>query len=140
MSSWVTIAQFENPLEAHVIKCLLVSENISVFFVGEYFSAIQYRYTYALGNARLKVPVNLAADAKNVLLNYHQGYYQQVLEAEFELAPIACAQCGSAEIKEVSARPSLLFGALIEAWLFSLVFPPVKYKICKQCKTKIKED
>ena len=140
MSSWVTIGQFENHLEAHVIKCLLESENIPVFFVGEHFSAIQYRYTYALGNARLKVPENLAADAKEILINYHKGHYQRALEAEFELKPAACASCASDEIKVVSARPSLLFGALIETWLFGLVFPPIKYKICKLCKSKIEED
>ncbi|MDZ4140507.1 MAG: DUF2007 domain-containing protein [Methylotenera sp.] len=139
MSLWKTVSTFDNQLEAHIVKGLLESENIPVFLVGEHYASVQWVYTFALGHIRLQVPPSQAAKAQEILVQYRQGQYQQNLESEFQLAPLTCSHCGSTEIQEVSARPSLIFGALLEALLFKFVLPPVKYKVCKQCKNRVDE-
>jgi Putative prokaryotic signal transducing protein len=140
MANFVTLTTFENSIEAHIVKNLLESELIAVFLVGEHFFNTQKLFNVALADIRLQVPAGQLTQAKQLLVDYKQGTLEQPLNEEFDLIPTTCKQCGSNEIKEISARPSLIAGALLQIFLIGLVLPPTKYKICKRCKSHIQDD
>ena len=140
MPNFVTLTTFDNVIEAHIVKSLLESEQVAVFLVGEHFFSTQKLFNVALADIRMQVPAKQLAHAKQLLADYRQGTLEQPLIEEFDIKPIVCNECGSKEMKEVSARPSLIINALIQLFLIGMVFPPTKYKVCKQCDRKIQEE
>ena len=140
MPNYVTLTTFDNAIEAHIVKGLLESEQVPVFLVGEHFFGTQKMFNVALADIRMQVPAGQLMQAKQLLDDYRHGTLEQPLIEEFDLVSAACNNCGSKEINEVSARPSQIIGALLQMFFFGLVLPPTKYKICKQCKSKIQED
>ena len=140
MPNFVTLTTFDSAIEAHIVKGLLESEQIAVFLVGEHFFSAQKLFNVALADIRLQVAAAQLTQAKQLLTDYRKGNLEQPLIDEFGLVPSICQQCGSKEINEVSARPSQIFGGLLQMFFIGLVLQPSKYKVCKQCKSKIQED
>ena len=140
MPNFVTLTTFDSAIEAHIVKGLLESEQIAVFLVGEHFFSTQKLFNVALADIRLQVAAAQLTQAKQLLTDYRKGNLELPLIDEFGLVPSACQQCGSKEINEVSARPSQIFGGLLQMFFIGMVLPPSKYKVCKQCKSKIQED
>ncbi len=140
MLQWVTVGTFDNYLEAHIVKGLLESEDVPVFLVGEHFLISQKMFNVALADIRLQVPSELVSIAKELLMQYQQGYFQAPLEVEFKLPTTICQNCGSHDTQEIPAIYSLITIILIAYFFIGRVIPPKKYKICKKCKSKIQED
>jgi hypothetical protein len=140
MPNFVTLTTFDNVIEAHIFKGLLESEQIDVFLLGEHFFGTQKLFNVALADIRLQVPAVQYTKAKQLLEDFRYGNLAQPLIDTFDIKPSVCKKCGSKEIKEVSARPSLVFGALLQMFLIALVLPPSKFKVCKQCKSEIQDD
>ena len=140
MPNFVTLTTFDNVIEAHIFKGLLESEQIDVFLLGEHFFGTQKLFNVALADIRLQVPAVQYTKAKQLLEDFRYGNLAQPLIDTFDIKPSVCKKCGSKEIKEVSARPSLVFGALLQMFLIGLVLPPSKFKVCKQCKSEIQDD
>lgn len=140
MLNFVTLTTFDNVVEAHIVKGLLESEQIAVFLIGEHFFGTQKLFNVALADIRLQVPAAQFTQAKQLLEDFKYGNLAQPLIETFDIQPSVCKKCGSKEIKEVSARPSLIFGALLQMFLIGLVLPPSKFKVCKQCKSEIQDD
>ncbi len=140
MPNFVTLTTFDNVIEAHIFKGLLESEQIDVFLLGEHFFGTQKLFNVALADIRLQVPAVQYTKAKQLLDDFRYGNLAQPLIDTFDIKPSVCKKCGSKEIKEVSARPSLVFGALLQMFLIGLVLPPSKFKVCKQCKSEIQDD
>lgn len=123
-------------MDAHIVKVLLESEQIPVLLLGEHFFASQKLFNVALADIRLQVSPEQFLKASQLLVEFKQGVLAEPLIDFFELQPSLCKKCGSVDIREVSARPSLIFGALIQMFLIGLVLPPSKFKICNRCKTR----
>ena len=136
MSSFVTLVSFDNVIDAHILKGLLESEQIPVFLLREHFFASQKLFNVALADIRLQVPPEDFLKASRLLEDFRRGVMAEPLIEFFELQPSICKKCSSHDIGVISARPSLVFGALIQMFLIGLVLPPSKFKICNQCKTR----
>ena len=137
---FVTLTTFDNAIEAHIVKGLLESEQIAVFLVGEHFFGAQFLLNVGLAHIRMQVCAVQLAKAKQLLADYKNGILEEPFAEAFSLRTNICKICGSDESEEISARPSQLIGGLVQMFFISLVLPPIKQKICKNCKSKVQEN
>jgi len=131
-----TIARFDNQFEAHLVKGLLENEQIPVLLVGQHFFEAQYRYVFALGEIRLRVPADYLAEAQQVLKAYHQGEYEEALIQELGIEKHTCNLCGGNTFKRVGSGILGVLGALLQVYFFSLVLSYPKYEVCNSCGNK----
>jgi predicted RNA-binding Zn-ribbon protein involved in translation (DUF1610 family) len=135
----VTIAAFNEPTEAHIMKGRLEAEGILCFLSDEHIVGAQPFYSVAVGGVKLKVTEQDEAEAREVLARIQGGDSEFLLDDNIELAPpmqehviaTTCPQCGSDHISEekynktVFSLSYLLFG-------FPLPFLSHKYR-CYNC-------
>ncbi|QCR24711.1 DUF2007 domain-containing protein [Pontibacter sp. SGAir0037] len=135
----VTIANLNEPTEAHILKGRLEAEGIQCFIGDEHIVAAQPFYSVAVGGVKLKVAEEDVEEARAILADIQEGTNEYDLE-DVELAPpmqehlaeaVTCPSCGSDHVKEerysktVFSLSYLLFG-------FPLPFVNKKYK-CYNC-------
>jgi hypothetical protein len=53
--SFTTIACFDNPIDAHLLRIELENQGIEVFLADEHLVSIQPLYSYAIGGAKVRV-------------------------------------------------------------------------------------
>jgi hypothetical protein len=136
----VTIASFNQPTEAHILKGRLEAEGIPCFLGDENIVAAQPFYSVAVGGVKLKVTEDDAEEARAILGRIQGGTNEYLLDDNVELAPpmqehttetVICPNCGSDHVAEerysktVFSFSYLLFG-------FPLPFINRKYK-CYDC-------
>lgn len=139
MPSLVTLTTFDNSLEAHILRGLLESENVPVFLLGEHFFSCQSLLNVGLSHIRLQVPAQQLAEAKQILINFRQGYFEQPLVEKFKLKSLACEKCGCNETQQALSHLSLATNTILAFCFIGLAMPAKKFTVCKKCKSKITE-
>jgi hypothetical protein len=123
----VTIASYSFPLDAHISKSRLDSEDIPSFIADEHTIAMQWMYSNAMGGVRLQVPEEYVEQALEVLaedrsqdLIDEQGYDSEI-----------CPVCGSTDVEFYQFGKRWAFVAF---WLFSFPLFRVSDGIkCNSC-------
>lgn len=109
----VTIATFNEPTQAHILKGRLEAEGILCFLGDEHIVGAHPLYAVAVGGVKLKVTENDVEEAKAILRRIWQGNtlfdYDTIELAEpeqqQEQEPLSCPRCGSSKTAQ---RPYLL--------------------------------
>ncbi|MGB4813158.1 MAG: hypothetical protein WBP13_11855 [Methylophilaceae bacterium] len=136
MINQLTLTTFDSALEAHIVKGLLESEAISAFLIGEQFFSTQMFFNAGLTHICLQVPALQLTQAQQVLARYNNGEFEPPLIEAFNLAAVACPQCGSTETMQESSSDSFAISAVM-AFFSGVATKPISYMVCKQCKRKI---
>ena len=111
----VSIRFYDDPLEAHMARCLLENEGIEAFVHDEHIIGLNRMFSYALGGIKLKVPEGSKADALRILeVTEHRPYLDE------EEQPIRCPKCGSEELTNGVSRPRTKSGMF--HWALALLF------------------
>lgn len=108
--SLVTIATFNEPTEAHILKGRLEAEGILCFLGDEHIIGAYPLYAMAVGGIKLKVTENDVDEAKTILRRIWQGNTLFDYDTLDEMAPpegeaeiakaIVCPRCGSDQTQE----------------------------------------
>lgn len=110
----ITIARFNEPTEATIVRALLESAGIPVVLGAEHHATAAYPLSLALGGVAVQVPEENAAAAIELLAAYRNGDLERELEAEFDVAPETCPACGSPKIDwSVATGDKLLAAAVV---------------------------
>lgn len=101
----VTIRRYDDPLQAHLARCLLENEEIEAFVADENVVTLNRLWSYAVGRVKLKVKEMDRTEAMRILaeadhLPYHDEH-EQVL---------SCPQCGSTDLTNGVLKPRTLGG------------------------------
>lgn len=112
----VTIATFNNPVEANIIKGKLESEGITVLLFDEHTITMLPIYSHALGDIKLRVHINDKEKAEQILKKEAPSLVDDFLiQHENEHLPeIKCPNCFSTNVFEKKlSRKSLLSFLLV---------------------------
>jgi len=134
----VTIATFNQPTEAHILKGRLEAEGIPCFLGDEHIIAAQPFYSVAVGGVKLRVTEGDEQEAREMLARIQGGNSEYILDDNILLAPPAqeplpvnaCPNCGS----DLIAEEQLSRAASFYSWLLSSLqlFMSRKYT-CYDC-------
>ncbi|MCB0759181.1 MAG: DUF2007 domain-containing protein [Flavobacteriales bacterium] len=111
----VPIRFYDDPMEAHLARCLLENEGIEAFVHDEHIIGLNRMFSYALGGIKLKVPEGSKAEAIRILNVTEQRPF-----LDEEEQPICCPKCGSEELTNGVSRPRTTSGIL--HWAVALLF------------------
>ncbi len=126
----ITLKSFDNPIQAHMLKSKLESEEILCFLFDENIMTLNPLYNISTGGIKLKINESDLDKAVSIL---------QTLEStEFtneQNEPIQCPNCQSTNIYNDFKSMKGLKGAL--SWLASLILFvfPVFIKTIYRCKS-----
>lgn len=122
--SLVTIATFNEPTEAHILKGRLEAEGILCFLGDEHIIGAYPLYAMAVGGIKLKVTENDVDEAKTILRRIWQGNTLFDYDTLDEMAPpegeaepaksITCPRCGSDQTQEKPYFLQAFFGPKYE--------------------------
>jgi hypothetical protein len=104
----VTVATFNQPTEAHILKGRLEAEGIPCFLGDEHIIAAQPLYSVAVGGVKLQVTEGDEQEAREMIGRIRRGTSEYILDDSIELAyaaqgydpEILCPICDSANITE----------------------------------------
>jgi hypothetical protein len=139
MQKLVTVAAYNNPLEAHLAKGRLEVEGIPAYLAHEHHVWANWVYSQALGGVKVQVLVENAERAVEILDAHNKGEYEESLE---EAVPAidenVCPGCGSKEFESKFPLGVILL-VLLTLGLVSVIFPPRRsHHTCGQCGHKWK--
>ena len=130
----ITLVTFDNPIEAHMVKSKLESEEITCFLFDENMVTLYPLYNNTVGGIKLKINKKDEEKARKILLEFSNA---KLLDDEAN--PIQCPKCKSIEIysgfKSMKGSKGVL-SAIVS--FFFMVFP-VYYKTLYKCKSCGKE-
>lgn len=89
----VAVRFYDDPMEAHLGRCLLQNEGIEAYVNDEYFIGLNRALGVALGGVKLKVA---ETDKEQALLILHETEHRPYLDEDDQ--PIKCPKCGSEEL------------------------------------------
>jgi len=136
---WVEIASFSQPVEAHLARTRLESEDIPCVVRDEYLVRVNWLLSNAIGGVKVMVPKWEAAHARDVLrpqphlvVVADDGVVSEGVDGD-----LICPNCRSYDV--YFHRFSQRIAGL--AWLaFGFIVPWVSRKwVCKQCGYEWKE-
>ena len=100
MPKLVTVAAYNNPLEAHLAKGRLDVEGIPAYLAHEHHVWANWVYSQALGGVKVQVFVEDADAASKILDAHNKGDYEDSLgEVVSEIDDNTCPKCGSKEFQ-----------------------------------------
>jgi len=114
----VTIARFNNPVEAHLVRTKLESEGIDCAVIDEIRGSTGWQYAIAIGGVRLQVNESDAQRALEILQGFQdepigdEPAEEQIAESETE-SDRCCPRCGAAEIQYEEFSRRLVFISLV---------------------------
>jgi Zn finger protein HypA/HybF involved in hydrogenase expression len=125
----ITIANFNEPLEANLAKIKLESEGIKCFLLGENFVATYWFLSQADRGIKLQVKKSEAERALEILGTKEKQKLEKDLTAE--VYDLLCPKCHSENIEyEKFSRKAFFLSILF--FRFPLPILKKKYK-CKNC-------
>lgn len=136
MSKLVTLASFDNSIDAHLLRTKLENEGIPCFIFDEHMVTMNALYNITVGGIKVKV---IAEDFDAA----------QALVEELSVKPIfntdgsilACPKCGSSHITP-GVKTTNIFGFIFWILIMAGQYPlNMKNKfLCQQCKTVFRRD
>ena len=129
----VTIGHFFDPMEAHILRARLESEGIPATVADDLLVTANWPWSVALGGAKLQVPREDEAQAREILAAYASGELASDVELETGTGPEACPDCGSTELERSVPASQKLFALGLFA-ISSATFPTRTSSLrCKSC-------
>lgn len=96
----VPVRFYDDPLEAHLGRCLLENEGIGAYVNDEHIIGLNRVLGVALGGVKLKVA---ATDKEQALLILRETEHRPWLDEDGQ--PVRCPKCGSAELLNGISKP-----------------------------------
>jgi hypothetical protein len=129
----IVIAEYRDRPQACLAQSTLEAQGIQCSIENQYIAGVNWLYSKALGNIKLKVPQCDAVWANEILCRFEPVYAE---DFDNELALEAtCPHCGSIEI--ITKNFTRKFASI--SLLFSLpLFVFLKRNSCKECCHKWK--
>lgn len=130
----VTVHRELNFLHARIVCHLLRSEGLAASLHAENHIRMAFHIALAAGQVQVQVPRAQLEQAQQVLSDWRQGRFEAALEAEQNLPPDLCPQCGARDWRYTRWR--LLPSAL---WVFGcmglnmVLPPPITGRRCGRC-------
>lgn len=127
----VPIRYYDDPLEAHLARCLLENEGLEAFVHDEHIIGLNRMFSYALGGIKLKVKEGDKAEALHLLEEIeHRPFLDEHDHA------LQCPRCGSEDLMTGILKPRTTSG--IFHWLVGLLLAVYPLTIdrsmgCNQC-------
>jgi hypothetical protein len=125
----VTVAQFFDPMEAHIVRARLEAEDIPATVAHDQHVTANWPLSVALGGVRVQVPADCAEPAQALLAAYHRGELAQEPAAPEE----NCPDCGAdgTERRVGMGQKALAIGVFV---LGSATFPTRQTVLrCRAC-------
>ncbi len=138
-----TIAQYTDPIQAHIAKGRLQASNIPVIIADEYYIGANWMISNAIGGVKLQVPDEFVVQAIQVIRRLDAGDYEATdlvftedvqEKPEKESVEDACPYCHSKDIHLLAGSWRLAFIALFLA-NFPFPYSRLKYQ-CRSCSRK----
>lgn len=132
----ITIQTFDNPIDMHLLKSKLESEEIHCFIFDEHTVAINPLISQGVGGIKLKIDEKDKEKAFIILEEIQKG---ATLDAEGNSKE--CPKCGSIDLYTNFKSMRGLKGMLSMFVMFFFVVFPFYYKNvykCKNCGTEFK--
>ena len=129
----VTIAQYFDPTEAHIVRALLESAGIPASVADANHVTANWPLAVALGGVRVQVPEQFRDQARDLVAAYVSGDLEKDLEHEVASCCEKCPSCGSGQItKIVPVRAKICAVAI---FLFAGATYPTRTSkfICTSC-------
>lgn len=137
---YVTVATYNNPVEAHISRGLMESEGIPARLESEHHVWANWQMSQALGGVRVLVPAPMVKQAREVLSRRDNGEFEAVLFEQDLVAAPKCGVCGGESFTYARSWMAIFTGLAV--WLSTgTVFPIPKERRCKTCgATEIMKD
>jgi hypothetical protein len=100
---WVTIVSFHNVEDAHLARLRLEAHDIPVFIADYHITAIAWHYALAVRGAKVQVPAEFLADAREVLAGELAARRGELVSHDG-----ACPRCRSPHVRGGRAGRRLL--------------------------------
>ncbi len=132
----ITIKTFENPIQAHIIKTRLESEDVLCFLFDENIVSINPLYNVLVGGIKLKIREEDHEKAQKILDDFDRSP-----SVDQEDKVIKCPQCQSSDL--ISGFRTIKGSKGIVAFIISfflLIYPfyiKTVYK-CRSCQSEFK--
>jgi len=111
----IAVRFYDDPIEAHLARCLLENEGIEAFVHDEHIIGLNRMFSYALGGIKLKVAAAAKADALRILdETEHRPYLDE------EERPLHCPKCGSTALTSGISKPRT--ASAMFHWALALLF------------------
>lgn len=134
---FITIAKFDQAVEAHLARSKLESEGITCFVSEERFIQVNWLLASAFGSVKLKVPSTEAERARNALRP--QPRLVVVADAEADRGDeLTCPRCRSYDVYDHHLNRRV--GVIAVAFLSFLGRSWKRKWICKLCGYEWKSD
>lgn len=111
----IAVRFYDDPIEAHLARCLLENEGIEAFVHDEHIIGLNRMFSYALGGIKLKVPEGSKADALRIL---DETEHRPFLDDEER--PLHCPRCGSTSLTSGISKPRT--ASAMFHWALALLF------------------
>ena len=106
---------YDDPMEAHLGRCLLQNEGIEAYIHDEHIIGLNRAFGVALGGVKLKVA---ATDKEQALLILQETEHRPYLDEDDQ--PVCCPKCGSTDLQSGVSKPRTNSGKF--HWLLGLLF------------------
>ncbi|HQV38136.1 MAG: DUF2007 domain-containing protein [Flavobacteriales bacterium] len=111
----VPVRFYDDPMEAHLGRCLLQNEGIEAYIHDEHIIGLNRAFGVALGGVKLKVA---ATDKEQALLILQETEHRPYLDEDDQ--PVCCPKCGSTDLQSGVSKPRTNSGKF--HWLLGLLF------------------
>lgn len=96
----IAVRYYDDPLKAHIARCLLENEGITAFVHDEHIVGLNRMLSYAVGQVKLKVQGTDLDNAARVLAESERRPYTDEQEQV-----VACPRCGSTDLDGDVRKP-----------------------------------
>ncbi|WP_026904851.1 DUF2007 domain-containing protein [Pedobacter glucosidilyticus] len=132
----ITLKEFDNPIDAHLLKSRLINEDIDCYIFDENIVALNPLYNTAIGGIKLRIDER---DLDKALIILKEIDDTPNTNEDNEV--VICPNCGSSDL--ISGYKSMKDTKGIIAAFVSFIFMvlPIYYKTvykCKDCDTEFK--
>jgi len=115
----VAVRFYDDPMEAHLGRCLLQNEGIEAYVNDEHIIGLNRLLGVALGGVKLKVA---ETDKEQALLILRETEHRPYLDEEDR--PVCCPKCGSTDLQSGISKLRTKSGVLhwVISWVL-MVYP-----------------
>lgn len=135
MSKLVTLASFDNSIDAHLLRTKLENEEIPCFIFDENMVTLNPLNNLTVGGVKVKVMEENLDAARNILEHISAQPIQND-DGTF----LACPKCGSSHITP-GVKTTTFVGFVLYILMLGMYPLDMKTKFyCQQCKTMFRRD
>jgi hypothetical protein len=129
----ITIGQYFDPWEAHILRARLIAEGIPATVLGDQHITANWPISIALGGVALQVPSEFEAQAAELIAAYHSGELEKELLEDQPDVQDSCPTCQGTDLRSsvpVKQRALALLTTLWVAVPFSTAASTISCQSC----------